>query len=58
MIDTRGTTCQNIEDLSEKEESIREIFKPDFTVYTQGQQSVQTFTIYVGTTDKPNQVSI
>ena len=40
MIDTRGTACENIDDLHEKEESVRDIFKPDFTVYTQGQQNV------------------
>ena len=40
MIDTRGITCKNIDDLNEKEESIDEIFKPDFTVYTQDYPSL------------------
>ena len=54
MIDTCGTACENIDDLHEKEESVREIFKPDFTVYTQGQQIVS---MQVGKTDKQIQKS-
>ena len=40
MINTRGAACKKIDDLPEVEEPIQEIFRPDFTVYTQGQPSV------------------
>lgn len=40
MIDTRKTDPKNFDDLIEKEETIRENFKPDFTVYTQSKPSV------------------
>ena len=40
MIDTFKTYPKNIDDQIEKEETIRENFKPDFTVYTQSKQSV------------------
>ena len=40
MINTAGATHKKIDDLSEVEEPIQETFRPDFTVYTQGQPSV------------------
>ena len=40
MIDTHGTACNNIDDLFEIEQPIRETFRPDFKVYTQGQPMV------------------
>ena len=40
MINTCEATCKKIDDLSEVEEPIKETFRPDFTVYIQGQQSV------------------
>ena len=40
MINTSEAACKKIDDLSEVEEPIKETFRPDFTVYIQGQQSV------------------
>ena len=42
MIDTRGIACEDVDEF-EKKETIREIFKPDFTVYTKDHSRVSMY---------------